>query len=1255
MQLSARAKTRLLAAALLFFFLGLAAALLPGVLAELPAARRAFEERIGRELGAAAAVGSLHFHWLPRPALSAREARLDWPGGAQLQAAEIRLKFHFGAILGGRLRPAAVALRSPWIRLPLAGLEAADPAEGGRELPALLERAAARCASLPRLALAVSSGRVELLAGDGTVFGFDGVDLELRRRKQSVRFRVAAASQLGERLTAEGRIGIAPASGRMTLAANGLAPQRLAAWLDPQPAVGIADARADVALAAEWDGAGRARVQAQGRAPELVLERGGRRTRLALERFAGEIEFSGGALSLSIPVLELQVPRVHLELSLARNAGPPPEIALALKGSGDAAAARDTLLALFSDDPDVAAVFEILKGGEVPWIEARTRGATWGELADLANLEVRGRLERGRIFIPAVALDLQEVSGDARIAGGWLEGSDLAAGYRDTRGRKGSLRLGLTRAQTLLELDLWLRADLKPLPEILARLVPDGAFRRGLERLDEFSGTAEGRLKLAGDRSGPEVRVEAESFALRARLPELPAGLEARGGPLLYDGGRIQLSAVEAAVGKSRISGLNARLGLGAGWPLAADCRQALFDLGEASELLKKIPGLEFIERLEGRIATAELHLAGRADDPRSFTVKTGGRLEAVRLSSPALPQTVTLGAGRFAWEDRRLRFSGLNPTAGRSAVKGLSGDLLWDGGGRPAGSVGAEAVHLQIEEIAAWLAPLLGGFGAALEPQSLSGAVELRDARLSLSPPSPAGAGIAGFEARITRAAVASAALPHPLRVDSGAVAWRPARTELRGINAALGASRVEQLSVTIAPGGSGRIIAIGAEAAALDLGALYALVAPLPAFREARAEVTALNGQAALSAFSLQGPLDDPGRWAWRAAGTVREAAATLAALEGAVEVPAARIEVLESAAPGRTEIRLDPAVVRWGRTSLSARGTVGLGPRETAVDLALAASVLDLEALERAYRSAAGRRETASRTLTGRLRVEAGTAVYGRLASEPLKLEARIGGEETAVAFERLILCGIPVIGELRFAGGAVKGQLVPLASGGSLEKTTACISGEESLYMGTFNLDGAVDFDGPAERPLEAASGRLAFVAESGTVMRSSFFTQLLNLLSLTEIYRGAVPDFRAEGLAYNRTAADLEIRAGKLLINRWYFDGRTLWMGARGEVDLDTLTIDAVMMVSPFKTFDRIVSQIPGLRWVLGGRLVAIPLQVSGRIADPRLVPMHPAAVGTGLAEMFMRLLTLPLSIIQPFVPGLDPGESARENRSIVRE
>jgi hypothetical protein len=153
-----------------------------------------------------------------------------------------------------------------------------------------------------------------------------------------------------------------------------------------------------------------------------------------------------------------------------------------------------------------------------------------------------------------------------------------------------------------------------------------------------------------------------------------------------------------------------------------------------------------------------------------------------------------------------------------------------------------------------------------------------------------------------------------------------------------------------------------------------------------------------------------------------------------------------------------------------------------------------------------------------------------------------------------------------------------------------------------------------------------------------------------LLNLTEIYRGQLPDFRSQGLGYKRSAAAIEIKEGTVFVNDWSIDGPTYWMGSRGEIDIASQKIDFTILVSPFKTIDRIINSIPGVRWILGGRLVAIPMRATGNLEDPNMTALSPSAVGSSILDMIQRTLTLPIEIIQPLVPGME----SREGSTITR-
>jgi hypothetical protein len=272
---------------------------------------------------------------------------------------------------------------------------------------------------------------------------------------------------------------------------------------------------------------------------------------------------------------------------------------------------------------------------------------------------------------------------------------------------------------------------------------------------------------------------------------------------------------------------------------------------------------------------------------------------------------------------------------------------------------------------------------------------------------------------------------------------------------------------------------------------------------------------------------------------------------------------------------------------------------------------------------------------------VRLRAEQFAIGRFRFAPLVATADLGGPGTSVLIELARLCGMDVIGRVGVDGPRLDVYLVPVVDGASLDRTMPCLTNESSIIGGTFNLNGELYASGSTDAVVKAMKGGLIATAENGVIRRSLFFARILSLLNLTEIYRGHFPDLRTQGIEFQRSVARAEIRDGKILLPEWSLVGPTFWMGSRGEIDLATQQIDFTIMVSPFRTADRIINSIPGLRWILGGRLVAIPMRATGHIDDPRVVPLSPTAVGTSLLEMGKRALMLPIQIIQPLVPGMD--------------
>ena len=140
------------------------------------------------------------------------------------------------------------------------------------------------------------------------------------------------------------------------------------------------------------------------------------------------------------------------------------------------------------------------------------------------------------------------------------------------------------------------------------------------------------------------------------------------------------------------------------------------------------------------------------------------------------------------------------------------------------------------------------------------------------------------------------------------------------------------------------------------------------------------------------------------------------------------------------------------------------------------------------------------------------------------------------------------------------------------------------------------------------------------------------------MNFTEIFRGELPDLTKEGFAYNSITAKSDLENGKLLLREVLIDGSSMEIACSGDIDLIDKKLDLTVLVAPLKTVDRIVKKIPLIRDIIAGTLVSIPVKVRGDLANPKVTPLAPSAVGSGLLGIMKRTLKLPMKVIRPVLP-----------------
>jgi hypothetical protein len=161
--------------------------------------------------------------------------------------------------------------------------------------------------------------------------------------------------------------------------------------------------------------------------------------------------------------------------------------------------------------------------------------------------------------------------------------------------------------------------------------------------------------------------------------------------------------------------------------------------------------------------------------------------------------------------------------------------------------------------------------------------------------------------------------------------------------------------------------------------------------------------------------------------------------------------------------------------------------------------------------------------------------------------------------------------------------------------------------------------------------------MEFEAKNGRYDRYGLLGKIFEVLSPTGILK--IPDLAKEGFSYNTIKVGGNLRGGKIFIKEALVNASSTNLVFNGEIDLVNRKIDAVFLVVPFRTLDRIISLIPLVGYVMAGRLVAIPVKVSGDLENPDVTPFSPSAVGAGLLDTVKRFFGLPFHVIQPLLPG----------------
>lgn len=916
-------------------------------------------------------------------------------------------------------------------------------------------------------------------------------------------------------------------------------------------------------------------------------------------------------LSFSLTNLKLDYPRLNLSGKMdIHGALPstPQKFNLELLGKDvDVASTRKAALDLAGENPVVNDIFEIVKGGEVPFIQFTSHGKSMEELGELENITINSNMTSGEIFVPGVDLNLTDVAGDVAISKGILKGENLKAHMGTSKCLDGSLKLGLEGENAPFHLDLTLEADLSQLPPILKHVVHDKAFIKENSLVENVKGRATGRLVLGESLASINVFVDVSQFNLSANYRRLPHPLTINGGRYFMEGNTTSIKNTSGSMGNSTFTEVSGQINWDNIPRLKISSGKAKVNLEEIYPWLlssKIISGkLRDLKHVKGILALSSMSLNGPFLEPENYQFQIAGEVRNLTLDSPLLPGSLAVAKGNFSINSENISMTDVQTRIHDASLK-VSGT---------------------VKDYLKGLIRMDMTFQGKIGPDLTRWAEDT----FNISPLFRLKSPISVSTAHLTWNNQQHTAFSGDLYINKG-----PKITTVFSVTP-------EKLTIEkliFQDQVSNASIKLGQKNQIMDV--LFAGNLQKETLNNMLEKNEILKGQIK-GDFYARVLLDQPLNSTLQGELTVKDFI-----FPRKIKPPFIIHDL--SMTIKKDILQVKSAKLALADNSFDLKGDVTLSAAALNLDLELFADVLNLDQLKQDLdiHTKKSDDQTAEKLwaypVRGMIKAKIKNLTYESLTWEPFEADIRFNDKTAKVSITDANVCGIKSLGVLEITPRAITIDLKPSAQNQELNPSVQCLSDKSAKIVGDFNLEGNIKAKGTAQTLIQNLKGDLKFYASKGRFQSGRDFRILINIfniLNVTDIFRGKLSNPETNGFAYNSIHAKADIQNGKLVLNEMIIDGTSMNIVCQGYIDLVKKQMDVTALVAPLKTIDFFIKRTPLIKDILGGSLISIPVGITGHLENPRVSPLPPDKVGSGLLGIVKRTLQLPVKIIQPIPPG----------------
>lgn len=483
---------------------------------------------------------------------------------------------------------------------------------------------------------------------------------------------------------------------------------------------------------------------------------------------------------------------------------------------------------------------------------------------------------------------------------------------------------------------------------------------------------------------------------------------------------------------------------------------------------------------------------------------------------------------------------------------------------------------------------------------------------------------------------------IPYPVVLSGGRYLFHSTRCVVDQLNARIGDSELRNLSFGLDWSQNGHLTVSGGPSH-IDVRELIGWLQTYDTLQPELQSLRFLEGKISLTDFSVMGPLHDRRNWQYGFSGQAAKLAFHPISIADAVWVDAMQFTA-EPAGPSDIRFQVADSQIRWGdsRMQLSGKARISAGGADLDADLSIdeitGKQISQLSGAETAGTEIEKKRDFWPQWLQGVLRISADRFKLNQLTFASVKAGMILQSGNMSVRITRADLCGISVPGLLTISPWKLTFRADPETAGTELESLFACLLKEPGVVTGQYEMAGSLTADTLDDGFYRSLDGHMKFISQSGRIYRHGVLAKILALLNVTEIFRGRLPDVVHKGFGYKTIKITGEFENGLFVLREGVIDGLSMTIVFDGHYDLVQQTLDMIVLVAPFKTFDAIIQSLPVVNEVFGGRLISIPFRVEGKWDESLVRPVAVDEIDSNLLRVLNENLNAETKPAQPLMP-----------------